>query len=128
MKPRLYHVISIIILSLFPNVVFAGACAPGGDVSGNAYTRLMNTIRNAENFVLQEDLVCVLGAIVELLLIAAWIAAIIWIIYSGIQYALSMGEPDKIAQAKQSLIWASIGFVISLSAYIIIKWVEMIFG
>lgn len=46
--------------------------------------------------------------------------ALFYIIYGGIQYVYSSGEPQKAAQAKQTIIYAVIGLVIAVSAETIV--------
>ncbi|MFC1656379.1 hypothetical protein ACFL14_00210 [Patescibacteria group bacterium] len=110
---------------LLPSIVLAGACDPN---TGNAYERLMNTIRNSDSFVLNQDLLCMLGAVVQLLLLFAWVAALIWVVISGTQYVTSVGDPEKMAGAKQSLLSAIIGLIIALSAYAIIRFIVDVFA
>ncbi len=106
-----------------PSKALATACT---DSTNTGYKRLRDTIDNAENLDIG-DLACFVGSIISVLLIVAWVAAVIWILVSGIQYGLALGEPDKIANAKKSLIWAVVGLIISLSAYAIMVYIEQTF-
>ncbi len=45
------------------------------------------------------------------------------IILAGIKYITSQGEPDKVARAKDTIIYAAIGLAVSLSAYGIVTFV-----
>ena len=54
--------------------------------------------------------------------IAALIAVII-ILISGIQYALAMGDDEKINIAKRNFKWSIIGLIIAITAYGIVEFV-----
>jgi len=51
------------------------------------------------------------------------VASIIMIISSGIQYAISSGDPARLNRAKDTLVYALIGLVIAMSAQAIIVFV-----
>ena len=97
------------------------------DINDPGYTRIKNTLLNAERFTI-DDLGCFIGGLVAVLLIAAEVLTVIWIIVSGIQYILALGNPDKMAGAKKSLLCAIIGLVIALSSYAILVFLETIIG
>lgn len=58
----------------------------------------------------------ILLAIVDDLLRIAGIVAVAFVIYGGIQYVVSQGEPDKTAKAQSTIINALIGVGIALVA------------
>lgn len=62
------------------------------------------------------DIGKILLAIVDILLRIGAIVAIGYVIYGGIQYILSQGEPDKISGARQTITNAIIGLVIAMLA------------
>lgn len=47
--------------------------------------------------------------------------SVIMIIWSGILFLVSAGDPAKIQKAKSSLVWAIIGMAIAISAGVIIE-------
>lgn len=49
--------------------------------------------------------------------------AVIVVIIGGIQYSVSSGEPKRTARAKETILYAAIGIVISLSAYAIVSYI-----
>lgn len=49
------------------------------------------------------------------------IAAVLYVIYAGIQYITSVGSPDKIKQAQGTLVNAILGVIIVVAAYFIIR-------
>lgn len=67
--------------------------------------------------------------VVDILLFVAGIVAVFYIIYGGIRFIVSQGQPDKIAQARQMLIYAAVGLVISIAARVIVQYiVQQILG
>jgi hypothetical protein len=93
-----------------------GACAfdlGKGNQSGDctaAHTAGGTCVEDAGVFVL-------IGlAIVDILLRLAGMVAVGFIIYGGIKYVLSQGEPDHIKQAQSTIINALIGLVIAIIA------------
>ncbi|HUC20199.1 MAG TPA: hypothetical protein VMR98_01750 [Candidatus Polarisedimenticolaceae bacterium] len=65
----------------------------------------------------------VLGNVVQIILVLTGILAVIFIIYAGILYAVSQGDPGKTASAKTALINAVFGLVLSAGAYLLISFV-----
>lgn len=58
-----------------------------------------------------------------LFLIFAGSIATIMLIYSGVQYAMAMGDDEKIDTAKRNIKWSLVGLGISISAYAIVEFV-----
>ena len=63
------------------------------------------------------------AAILEILLRVAAIAAIIYIIYGGVTYVTSQGEPDKTQKAKMTIINALAGLVVAISSTAIVAYI-----
>lgn len=63
----------------------------------------------------------VLLAVFEIILRIGGLLAVGMIIYGGIQYILSQGEPDKAKGARSTILNAIIGLVISMSAVVIVN-------
>jgi len=61
--------------------------------------------------------------VIELITRLSAYIAIIMIIIGGITFLISTGEPEKIATARKTILFAVIGLVISLSATIIVGYV-----
>lgn len=62
-------------------------------------------------------------AIVNLLLYVAGGIAIIMIIFGGMRYVLSTGNPTKVQDAKNTILYAIVGLVIAVGAYAIVAFV-----
>ena len=66
-----------------------------------------------------DNLVDVLLAIVDILLVLAVPVIIFFIIYAGFLYVTAQGNPSKISDANRALLYALIGGVIILGARVI---------
>src|SRR4051794_33287381 len=66
--------------------------------------------------VFPDDLDKIALAIAEIMLRVGAIIAVAFVIYGGFQYILSQGEPDKIANARKTIINAIVGLAISMTA------------
>jgi type IV secretion system pilin len=62
------------------------------------------------------DLLLIILAVIDDLLIVAGLAAVIFVIYSGIRYITSQGSPSETASALSTLIYALVGLAIALIA------------
>ena len=67
-------------------------------------------------FKFPDDISAILLAIVEILLRIGIFAAVGFIIYGGILYMTSQGEPDKAANAQKTIINAVVGLIITIIA------------
>ena len=63
------------------------------------------------------------AAILEIMLRIASIAALVYVVWGGIEFVTSQGEPDKTAKARHTVINALIGLVISIGAASIVSFV-----
>ena len=61
--------------------------------------------------------------IVNTLIFAIGIVAVIMIILGGINYATSQGDPAKVKKGKDTVLYGIIGLVIALLAYAIVNFV-----
>lgn len=66
--------------------------------------------------------------IISLMVILAFIIAIIWIIIAGMRFIFANGDPKTISAAWSSIYWGLLGLVIVVSAFAIIKLVEVFFA
>jgi hypothetical protein len=62
------------------------------------------------------DIWLIVAAIIDILLRIGALAAVGFVVYGGIQFITSQGEPDKAAQARKTITNALIGLVISIAA------------
>lgn len=65
---------------------------------------------------------------ISLLLIVAFIVALIWTIFAGFRFIFAGGDEKAIAGAWSQIYWGLIGMVVVMGSYAIIKLVETFFG
>lgn len=61
------------------------------------------------------------GRAIEIALVAAAALAVLYLIYSGIQYITSAGSPEQAKTARNGVINAIIGVVIIMAAFFIVR-------
>ena len=131
-KLKVIALISMLASLSSPGVVFAVATAAncGKTVGGflgfpTWYEYLSPQVVGGEckiqftNFV--TDTPKILLAVFDIILRAGGLLAVGFIIYGGIQYIISQGEPDKIKGARTTIINAMVGLVITMSAVVIVN-------
>jgi len=69
------------------------------------------------------DVWLIVAAVIEILLRVGALAAIGLVIYGGFEYMTSRGEPEKTNQARQTIINALVGLVITVLAAVIVNFV-----
>lgn len=69
------------------------------------------------------DVWLIVAAVIEILLRIAALAAVGFVIYGGVQYLTSQGEPDKTSKALSTILNAVIGLAISVLAAILISFI-----
>lgn len=69
------------------------------------------------------DAKTILGNITSAMFYVAGVLAVLMIIYSGIHYVSSMGNPNEVTKAKNTLMYSVIGLVVAILAYAIIGFV-----
>jgi hypothetical protein len=67
------------------------------------------------------DLLLIAVVALDILMRIAGMVAVAYIIWGGISYVLSQGEPDKTKEAQQTIINALIGLVVTLIAVAIVS-------
>ena len=69
------------------------------------------------------DIWLIVAAIIEILLRIAAIAAVVFVLYGGVTYVISQGEPDKTQKAKTTIINALAGLVVAVMAAVIVSFI-----
>lgn len=69
------------------------------------------------------DVWLVIAAVIEILLRVGALLAVGFIIWGAIRYTMSQGEPDKLSQARNTIVNALVGLVIAVSATAMISFV-----
>lgn len=92
-----------------PVDVFKGdACRGNTSVCGNAGSR---------------DVYDILGNVIKILLTIGGIVSVIMIIVGGIRYTTSTGDASTINSARETILYAIVGLVVSLMAFAIVSFV-----
>jgi hypothetical protein len=61
------------------------------------------------------------GSVINIVFLIAGILAVLYLLWSGIQYITAGGNPDKVKAARQGIINAVIGIVVIMAAFFIIR-------
>lgn len=110
----------IILGSLMALIVPSAKAAKASDAPPPL--NVFNTIPNAVNT--GPDNVYKLATnIINILIYVAGIASVIVIIIGGIMFVVSGGSPDRTKTAKDAILYAIIGLIISLAAFAIVNFV-----
>jgi FtsH-binding integral membrane protein len=70
----------------------------------------------------------IISVIITYLYIAVVILALLFIIWGGISWITSEGDKQKLAQARQKILFALIGLIVAFLAFFIVKTIGTIFG
>lgn len=68
------------------------------------------------------------AAILEIIVYIGGIAAVFFVIYGGIQFITSQGLPDKIAQARSTVINALAGLIIAILSVALVRFIMATFS
>jgi hypothetical protein len=80
-------------------------------------------IQLTDSFSLFDAIPLIALAILDILLRVAGMVAIFYVIYGGVLYVVSQGEPDKVATAKGTIINALAGMLIATFAIAIVAFI-----
>jgi hypothetical protein len=75
-----------------------------------------------------DNIILVGLAILDMLLILAGVVAVVFVIFGGIQYMLSQGEPERTKGAQSTILNALIGLVIAITASALVNFIGNSFG
>lgn len=81
------------------------------------------TTCNISQFHFPDDLGYIVLVAVDIALVIAGMASVFFVIYGGIQYVISQGEPDKTRGARNTITNALVGLVISGIAVSIVSFI-----
>ena len=76
----------------------------------------------------QTNLAETVQTIINVILWVVGVISVGFIIYGGVKYAMSSGDSSKVKAAKDTLMYAVIGLIVSLLAYAIVNFVIGSFG
>lgn len=106
---------------------FAAACTPsGGGLFG--FPKWYKYLQGIESVDANSNIVCsphitsindvwlIVAAVIDMLLRLAVLLAIGYVVYGGITYIRSQGQPDQTAQAQKTILNAIVGLVMAVAA------------
>lgn len=76
--------------------------------------------RVLENPLGSADLRVIIGQVIRVLLGFSGVVALASFVWGGFMFLTSQGNPDKVKQGKNTLVWAVIGLVVIFTAYILV--------
>jgi multisubunit Na+/H+ antiporter MnhB subunit len=95
--------------------LFSDAC------NGNADATVCQDSRNDSNPIYGSG--SVVELVVNILSLIIGLAAVVIIIVAGIQYMLSTGDPTKVNNAKNAILYALVGLVVAVLARFIVPFI-----
>jgi len=93
----------------------------GRDANACASLGAINT--NPDGWCNETNLTLTVRQIINTVIYAVGIIAVVMVIIGGINYALSQGDPGKVKKAKDTILYGIVGLVISLLAFAIVSFV-----
>lgn len=109
----------------FPDTPALGSCAPGAGITLTNFPtwyKYLNCDTSGTPIITNINDFWGIGfAIVEIILYIAGIAAVIFMIIGAIRYITSQGQPEQTKRARQSLIYAVVGLVVSIIGRAVIQ-------
>ena len=98
----------------------------GTKAIGTSTRREIVTCNDADGGCSLNDGITVVLNVLKLLFYAGTFISVIMIIYGAIQMMTAGGSPDKISQAKKTMLYAVVGLIIVLAAVLIVNTVQRI--
>ena len=75
----------------------------------------------------KESVEPIVGTVVNVLLFIVGTISVIMVIFAGIMYTISGGDSGRVAKAKNMLIYAIVGLIVSFLAFALVNWVFNLF-
>ena len=120
---------------ILPIKIFATSCAQNSFFGLPAWYKYINTTQtngtcSFSNFSFwpPSNLLLILLAVLDMLLIIGGVVAVIFVMIGGVQYITSQGEPENTKHARATIINALVGLVITIIAASLINWLGFRLG
>lgn len=116
---------------------FGATCEPGGFFGFPTWYKYITDkmdpttctiITEGDNKFTLMDIWLIVAAVIEMAIYLAGIIAVVMIIWGGFRLIISQGNPDSIKAGRNSVLYAVIGLVISISARALMNIVMGIFS
>ena len=79
----------------------------------------LRTVGGSDDKNLWQNVTDILNAIIFVL----GLVSVVFIIYGGVQYISSSGDPSKVEKAKKTILYSCIGLIVSVLAFAIVNFV-----
>ena len=121
-KKTIFWIVAITSLVLLGSAIFGSDAmaqvGAGGAISG------INSARGdgvPDNLASGDD--SIIRRVINLMLYAVGVISVIMLIYGGFRYVISGGQKESVTAAKNTILYAIVGLIISIFAYAIVKFV-----
>lgn len=94
-------------------------CPDGTTASGGSLAEC-GGLKGSSN---QNDLMAQANTIINVVIGVIGFVAVAFIIFGGVQYTTSAGDPGKVKKAKDTILYGIIGLVVAMLAYAIVNFV-----
>jgi len=123
MRRTIMNLVVAIALVLVPAAAMSSPVYADCGTPSTSKTQVLNGIGETGGNCNDSGVAVAISAGVNILSIVVGIAAILMVILSGFKYITSGGEAQKVANAKNSLIYALVGLIIAALAQIMVHFV-----
>lgn len=133
MKKFFVSILVIFTLVFSASNTFAARTPGGGGIGGSTGGSGIGSIDPGGGVVVPESndpssfIAGLVRASLSLLLIVAFVLAVVWTIIAGIKFVLGGSDPKAVSAAWSQIYWGLIGLVIVVGSFAIIKMVETFF-
>ena len=121
-KKTIFWIVAISSLVLLGSAIFGSDAmaqvGAGGAISG------INSARGdgvPDNLASGDD--SIIRRVINLMLYAVGVISVIMLIYGGFRYVISGGQKESVTAAKNTILYAIVGLIISIFSYAIVKFV-----
>ncbi len=66
--------------------------------------------------------------VINIMLFIVGILSVIMVIWGGISYVLSRGDPEKVKNSKNIILYSVVGLIIAIIAFALVNWVFEVLG
>jgi hypothetical protein len=102
--------------------LLAAECTPAGSVLPDLYKGVTcNPATGKTQFEHLTDITIVIGNLIQIGMTLAGGAAVILIVWGGIKYITSVGDPGRTQSAKATIRNAVVGLILASSAYLLVQ-------
>lgn len=112
-----YLPVLVTVLFFAPIMVLAETNDP------NALATSALATANLHNYLGTDDVRVFVGTVIKAILGLSGAAALVMCIWGGLIWMTSAGNPEKVKQGLNTLLWAGIGLAALFGAYAVVNWV-----